>query len=75
MGWRRVRAVSRFEPRGNGSFRARAAMGAWSRRQEMMHHLRKRSPKVTWLYGATCPLVSEPASISPSPRRRVDQRE
>jgi hypothetical protein len=48
---------------------------AWSRRQEMMHHLRKRSPKVTWLYGATCPLVSEPASISPSPRRHVDQRE
>ena len=64
-----------IEPRGNGSFRARAAMGAWSRRQEMMHHLRKRSPKVTWALWRHLPARQRISEHLTSPRQRVDQRE
>jgi hypothetical protein len=74
MGWRRVRAVSRLS-RAATDRSVREQRWAWSRRQETMHHLRKRSPKVTWALWRHLPARQRISEHLTSPRRRVDQRE
>jgi hypothetical protein len=70
MGWRRVRAVHDLS-RAATDRSVREQRWAWSRRQEMMHHLRKRSPKVTWALWRHLPArqrISEHLTIASTAR-------